>query len=66
MRLAILKELRRRELALQPTPTIREVGEAIGVGHSLLGYHVRVLKRAGLLSPSRRLHLTPEGRDLVA
>lgn len=62
IRAAILRELRRRELALEPTPTIREVGDAIGVGHSLLGYHVRVLKNTGLLSPARRLHLTADGR----
>lgn len=64
-RLAILRELRRREIALEPGPTTREMEQVIGLAHGTVFYHVRVLRNAGDLLPTRRLHLSETGRAKV-
>lgn len=64
-RMAILRELRRRELALEPTPTQAELEVALGMLAGTVSYHVGLLRRDGRLTKARRLHLSDVGRELA-
>lgn len=66
-RTAILRELRRREDAGLPAPTMRQLAAVTGASHASAILHVRTLAAAGLVEQRgelrhRRPYLTPAGR----
>lgn len=52
-RRAILMELRRRELAGEPAPSLSELADAIGMSTGGTHRHVRTMRDAGLLTTRR-------------
>lgn len=71
---AILRELYRRELALEPPPTVEDLAQSIGtpdkrVGVKTIYYHLVALRDEGLVTwvplAARTLKLTPKGRAEV-
>lgn len=51
-RRSILREVYRREKAGEPSPSLRELGELLGMHRVSAGYHVREMIGAGLLMRS--------------
>lgn len=68
VRVAILRELRRRELSAEPRPTFVSLARSIGTSETNARYHARALRSLCLLewSSSRgadtEVRLTPAGR----
>lgn len=60
MRGRILAELRRRRDAWEPPPTLVELAKTVGVGDTVVLYHLRVLRGAGLVHPDG-IVITHEG-----
>lgn len=60
MRGRILAELRRRRDAWEPEPSQEDLARMFGSSHQVIGYHLRVLRAAGLVHPSGLL-ITPKG-----
>lgn len=51
MRGRILAELRRRRDAWEPPPSIRDLGELIGLERTATLYHLQALRAEGLVHP---------------
>lgn len=68
-RAAILKELYRREVAIEPAPTTADLALQLKVGVKTVYFHLVVLRDAGYVTwiplAARTLKLTPAGRALV-
>lgn len=60
MRGRILAELRRRRDAWEPDPSQRDLAALLGIGQTVVLYHLRILRAAGLVHPEG-ISLTREG-----
>jgi predicted transcriptional regulator len=49
-RTAIVAELRRRELAREPAPSLRELAAVVGLAERTVRYHLAILSAAGTVT----------------
>lgn len=69
-RRAILRELRRRELAGEPAPSTRELAPIVGLGPTSIWRHVASMRAMGWASVTTgrtgAVYLTEEGRNAAS
>lgn len=68
MRRAILRELQRREALNMPSPTWEELGEVVGIVHTTVLYHAKIMRRAGQVTftdgRTRTIRTAPKAADI--